>query len=40
MLSVWVKSFRRIGEGDQADLFSMIQNRPNISVHLKVDEDQ
>ena len=31
---------RRIGGGDQADIFNLVQNSQNISVRLKVDEEQ
>ena len=36
------KGLRRIGGGDQADTFNLIQNRQNISVYLKVliDEEE
>ena len=34
------KGLRRIGGGDQADIFNLIQNSQNTSVHLKVDEEQ
>ena len=30
----------RIREGDQADIFDIIQKRQNTVVHLKVDEEQ
>ena len=35
MQNVWVKDLRK---GDQADVSNIIQKRPNIGVHLKVDE--
>ena len=36
--SAWVRGYRRIGGGDQADISNLIQNSQNTSVHLKVDE--
>ena len=38
--NVWVKGLRRIGGGDQADIFNLIQNSQNTVAHLKVDEEQ
>ena len=37
---VQYKGLRRIGGDDQADIFNLIQNTQNTSVHLKVDEEQ
>ena len=38
--SGWVKGLRRIGGGDQADIFNLTQNNQNTVVHLKVEKDQ
>ena len=39
-MSKQVKGLRRIGEGDQADIFTITQKRQNTGAHLKVDEKQ
>ena len=38
--SIVYKGLRRIGGGDQADIFNFIQNSQNTSVRLKVDGEQ
>ena len=40
MHRVWVKDLRRDEDDDQADVFNIIQKRPNTvnGIHLKVEE--
>ena len=38
--SIQYKVLRSIGGGDRADIFNLIQNSQNTSVHLKVDQGQ
>ena len=39
MIGLQYKGLRRIGEGDQVDIFNIIQKKQNAGVHLKVDEE-
>ena len=40
MFGLQYKGLRRIGGGDQAEIFNLIQNSQNTSVHLIAEKEQ